>query len=147
MTFGAGASALLLPALARNALDGMGLALGGAGALVFAVFGLTLLPLAELPLPAPHRGLSRHAAVAAPSIAVVLTMALVGLGLAVDRFDEGHPRRTHLAYVLNANTRVARWVSADADPAGWTGRYVSGRDVGECARVTRAASCGPAPPR
>lgn len=130
VTFGAGASALLLPALARNALDGVGLALGGAGALVFAVFGLTLLPIAELPLPALHRGLSRHAAVAAPSIAVALTVSLAGLGLAVDRFDEGHPRRTHLAYVLNADTRVARWVSADADPAGWTRRYVSGRDAG-----------------
>ncbi|WP_436761963.1 M28 family peptidase [Streptosporangium sp. V21-05] len=131
VTFGAVASALLLPALAGNALDGMGLALGGAGALVFAVFGLTLLPLAELPLPTPHRGLSRLTAVAAPSIAVALTVSLVGLGLAVDRFDEGHPRRAHLAYVLNADTLVARWVSADADPAGWTRGYVSGRDVGE----------------
>ncbi len=130
VTFGAVASALLLPALAVNALDGMGLALSGAGALVFAVFGLTLLPLAELPLPAPRRGLSRRAAVAAPSAAVALTVSLVGLGLAVDRFDERHPRRTHLAYVLDADTRVAHWVSADAEPAGWTRRYVSGRDTG-----------------
>ncbi|MER5649869.1 M28 family peptidase [Streptosporangium sp. NPDC002524] len=130
LTSGAVASALLLPALARNALDGMGLALGGAGALVFAVFGLTLLPLAELPLPALRRGLGRRAAVAAPSVAVAVTVSLVGLGLAVDGFDEGHPRRTHLAYVLNADTRVARWVSADADPVGWTRRYVSGRDAG-----------------
>ncbi|MEU0572213.1 hypothetical protein ABZ297_43375 [Nonomuraea sp. NPDC005983] len=124
-TLGTVLAAALLPALARNAFDGMGLALGGASALVLALFGLTALPIVELCLPEP----GRRAAVAVPLTAAGLAVALVGFGLAVDRFDAGHPRRTHLAYVLDADTGTARWVSADAEPGEWTRRYVSGHDV------------------
>ncbi|MEU6996709.1 M20/M25/M40 family metallo-hydrolase [Nonomuraea sp. NPDC046570] len=122
MTIGTAASAALLPALAGNALDGMGLALGGGAALILTLFGLTLLPLAELLLP------SRQPLFQVMS-SIGLVCALIGLGLATDRFDTNHPERTHLAYVLNADTREAHWVTADAEPPAWTRTYVSSRDV------------------
>ncbi|MFD1538478.1 M28 family peptidase [Nonomuraea guangzhouensis] len=137
LTLGASMAAMLLPALAGTAFDGMGLALGGVSALVLALFGLTLLPLAELTLPAlslsaglgggsgTHRGSGLGIVVAA-----VLAVAMTGVGLATDTFDATNPQRSHLAYVLNADTRVAHWVSGDADPTAWTRRYVSSRDTG-----------------
>ncbi|MET7461277.1 M28 family peptidase [Nonomuraea sp. NPDC005501] len=129
VTLGMVTAAALLPALAGNAFDGMGLALGGAGALALALFGMTALPVVELFLPDLARGLPRGAAVAVPLTAAGLAVALVGCGLAADGFDADHPRRTHLAYVMDAGTGTARWVSADEEPADWTRRYVSGRDV------------------
>ncbi|SEG98118.1 Peptidase family M28 [Nonomuraea solani] len=122
VTWGAVVSAALLPALARVAFDGMGLALGGVSALVMALFALTVLPIVELLLPE-----RRHHAVT--PAAAVLAVVLVAAGLAVDRFDAANPRRTHLAYVMDADTKVAGWVSADLDPSSWTRRYVSGHDT------------------
>ncbi|MFI7027702.1 M28 family peptidase [Microbispora rosea] len=129
VTLGAVAGAALLPALAGNVFDGMGLALGGAAALVFALFCLTLLPIAEPALPRPGSLPGRHVAVAVPSIGAVLVLALTGLGLNVNRPGAAAPQRTHLAYVLDADTRTAKWVSGDVDPPAWTRRYVTGREV------------------
>ncbi|MEU7458010.1 M28 family peptidase [Streptosporangium roseum] len=122
-------AATLLPSLAGNVFDGMGLALGGVGALVLALFGLSVLPIVEVFLPEAGVAPSRAAVRAVPLAAVVLSAGLVGAGLWVDTFDAGRPQRTHLAYVMNADTRTAHWVSADADPARWTRRYVSGHDA------------------
>ncbi|WP_433248377.1 M28 family peptidase [Streptosporangium sp. CA-135522] len=140
-------AAMVLPSLAGNAFDGMGLALGGVSALVLALFGLTLLPIVELFLPDPtpdpgtdsdpdlgtHLGTGtgprRGAIVAVPLTAAVLALSLVGVGLLTDGFDADQPQRTHLAYVMDADTHTAHWVSADPDPAEWTRRYVSGRDA------------------
>ncbi|MFE3451363.1 M28 family peptidase [Nonomuraea sp. NPDC059194] len=121
-------AAMLLPSLAGNAFDGMGLALGGASALVLALFGLSVLPIVELFLPDPATKPRRAAVLAVPLTAVVLAVGLVGTGLLADRFDADRPRRTHLAYVMDADTRAAHWVSADGEPAEWTRRYVSGHD-------------------
>lgn len=128
-------AAALLPALAGNVFDGMGLALGGASALVLALFGLTALPVAELLLPEPagrsrqQREPARRLGTALPLVAAALSVTLAGAGLWTDRFDGANPARTHLAYVMDADARTARWVSADADPPAWTRRYVSGRDT------------------
>ncbi|RBQ19472.1 aminopeptidase [Spongiactinospora rosea] len=126
-TAGPAVAAMLLPSLARNVFDGMGLALGGASALVLALFGLTVLPAVELFAADPGVRARRGAIV--PGAAAVLALVLTGTGLAADRFDADHPGRTHLAYVMDAATRTAHWVSADADPAEWTRRYVSGHDT------------------
>ncbi|MFD1930855.1 MULTISPECIES: M28 family peptidase [Nonomuraea] len=128
-TLGTATAAMLLPALAGNAFDGMGLALGGAPGFVLALFGLTALPVVELFLPGPDRGPGRGIMATVPLAAAGLAVVLTGAGLVTDRFDAEHPRRTHLAYVMDADTRDARWVSADTDPGEWTRRYVSGRDV------------------
>ncbi|MFF5258870.1 M28 family peptidase [Actinomadura viridis] len=122
LTAGTALSAVLLPALAGTVFQGMGLALGGAAALMVALFALTLPPIVELVLP-------EQAAFAVPAAGVVLAGALVGTGLAVDRFDAENPGRTHLAYVLDADRGTAHWVSADPAPPAWTRRYVSGHDT------------------
>ncbi|MEW9551515.1 M28 family peptidase [Nonomuraea sp. NPDC050783] len=163
-------AAMLLPALAGDVFDGMGLALGGASAVVLALFGLTLTPVAELFLPRPgtspeaglgarpetgpgaepsvRPGRSRRAAVLAGSLTALLLVAgLVATGLVTDGFAPGRPGRTHLAYVMDARTRTAHWVSADADPPAWTRRYVSGHDTSALpAGYARGALwTGPAP--
>ncbi|SDK69520.1 Peptidase family M28 [Nonomuraea maritima] len=135
VTAGASVAAALLPALAGVAFDGMGLALGGVSALALALFGLTLLPLVELCLWLERPGQVRFARVLRSGrlgllVAAGLAVALVAGGLAFDRFDASHPGRTHLAYVMDADTRTAAWVSADLDPPAWTRTYVSARDTG-----------------
>ncbi|MFI6789781.1 hypothetical protein ACIBG4_20890 [Nonomuraea sp. NPDC050383] len=122
-------AAMLLPSLAGDVFDGMGLALGGVGALVLALFGLVVVPIAELFLPDPAVRPKRGAVLATPLTALLLAAGLVAAGLVGDGFDADRPRRTHLAYVMDADTRTAHWVSADADPAPWTRRYVSGHDT------------------
>ncbi|MGW6505682.1 M28 family peptidase [Nonomuraea angiospora] len=122
VTLGAVVAAALLPALARTAFDGMGLALGGMPALVLAVFGLMMLPIVELCLPERRQSLL-------PLAAAGLAVLLVPIGLARDGFDPANPLRTHLAYVMDAGTRTASWVSADAEPPAWTRRYISGHDT------------------
>ncbi|MFI6735955.1 M28 family peptidase [Nonomuraea sp. NPDC050451] len=122
VTLGAVMAAALLPALARTAFDGMGLALGGVPALVLAIFGLTVVPIIELCLPERRQSL-------VPLATAGLAVLLVPIGLARDGFDPANPLRTHLAYVMDADTRTASWVSADAEPPAWTRRYVSGHDT------------------
>ncbi|MFB9477234.1 M20/M25/M40 family metallo-hydrolase [Nonomuraea salmonea] len=122
---GPATAAMLLPALAGDVFDGMGLALAGVPALVLALFLLTAVPIADLFLTRSKRA----TVLAVPLTAVVLAAALAATGLATDGFDAEHPGRTHLAYVMDADTRTAHWVSADTDPAPWTSRYVTGRDT------------------
>ncbi|MCA2229395.1 M28 family peptidase [Nonomuraea aurantiaca] len=135
-------AAMLLPSLAGDVFDGMGLALGGVSALVLALFGLIAVPIAEMFLPDPATQPKRAAVLPDPAIrptravvlpvsltALLLATGLVATGLMVDDFDAGQPQRTHLAYVMDADTRTAHWVSADTDPAQWTRQYVSGHDT------------------
>ncbi|WP_235854163.1 M28 family peptidase [Nonomuraea aridisoli] len=122
-------AAMLLPSLAGNVFDGMGLALGGVSALVLALFGLIVVPIAESSLPDLATRPKRATVLAVPLTALVLTAGLVAAGLVVDDFDADRRRRMHLAYVMDAATRTAHWVSADVDPAQWTKRYVSGHDT------------------
>jgi hypothetical protein len=56
--------------------------------------------------------------------ALVAALALAGAGLVVDRPDPEHPQRADLAYLLDADTGVARWISRDLAPAPWTAHYV-----------------------
>lgn len=129
LTLGTLVSAGLLPALARNLFNGIGLAFGGVSAACLALFGLTLLPIIELLLPNPTT--RSRAAVAAPLTAAALAIAMAGTGLAVDNFDEKHPERAHLAYVLNADTGKASWVSGEAEPTDWTREHVQSHDTSQ----------------
>lgn len=129
MCAGVVVSAALLPSFGRNLLAAMGMAQGaGVGAALLSLFGLTLLPIVELFLPEADRSLGRRTRTAVPLTTLSLVAALTALGLAVDRFDAEHPQRTHLAYVLNADTGRASWVSGDNRRTAWTGKYVTGRD-------------------
>ncbi len=119
------AAALLAP-LVGNLADGVGLASGGAAAAGAALFGLMVLPLIELVLPAITA--RRRVAVAVPVTAVVATISLIGAGTVVDTFDAQHPGRAHLAYVLNADTGEASWVSSDPEPADWSREFLRNTD-------------------
>ncbi|MQA80637.1 MAG: M20/M25/M40 family metallo-hydrolase [Streptosporangiales bacterium] len=111
--------------LGLGMFDSVGMAGGGAAATAFALGGLGLLPLLDLAYPDAGAASRRRRAAAVPATAVVVAVALVGTGLAVDGFDARRPQPTHLAYVLDASTRTANWVSDDAEPPRWTRQYVT----------------------
>ncbi|MEV0104985.1 M28 family peptidase [Nocardia sp. NPDC050799] len=126
-TLGASVAAALLGPLSGNLIDGVGLTSGGAAAAGAALFVVMVLPLIELLLPGPAA--RRPVTVAVPVTAAVVSALLIAAGTVVDTFDARHPARAHLAYVLNADTGVASWVSGDTEPAGWTRTFVDGTDI------------------
>jgi len=132
VTAGAAAGVvILLPTLVMF-FPALGMNLAGSGAFFAVLLGLALLPVVDLLHPAAggQRGLDAHRARrrgALPALAaVVATVALVAVGLSVDRFDAAHPEPTHLMYALDADTGQARWLSESPDPAAWTAQYVGG---------------------
>ena len=86
-----------------------------------AVFVLVGVPVAAalsaLPRPGSVRGF------ALPVLALGSVVVLAGAGLLVDRPDATTPQGSHLAYVLDADTGDARWVTTDEAPAAWTRGY------------------------
>ena len=73
--------------------------------------------LSALPRPGAVRGF------ALPVLALGSVVVLAGAGLLVDRPDATTPQGSQLAYVLDADTGVARWVTTDGAPAAWTRGY------------------------
>ncbi|MEV3963784.1 M20/M25/M40 family metallo-hydrolase [Nocardia sp. NPDC050193] len=126
-TLGALVAAALLGPLSGNLLEGVGLISGGVAAAGAALFLVPVLPLIELLLPGP--GARRRVTLSVPVTAAVVSVLLIGAGTVVDTFDARHPARAHLAYVLNADTGAASWVSGDTEPAEWTRTFVDGTDV------------------
>ncbi|MGH4017716.1 MAG: M28 family peptidase [Pseudonocardiaceae bacterium] len=145
MTAGVVPATVLLMPLAVGAFDVAGLALGGVAAAALVLFGFTVLPIIELLLPPPEHPLGGRRAVAIPAAVLLLVVALTGTGLAVDRVDAAHPRRTDLAYQLDADTGRARWVSGDAEPAAWTRGYVRNRAADPAGLADGPVWLGPAP--
>jgi hypothetical protein len=89
---------------------------------LFVLASLTILPLIELVLPSRTAGdsakmQSRWWSLRVPVGALIITVALVGMGLAVDRFDPSHPRLTHLIYLMDGDGGTAMWASDDQKPA------------------------------
>lgn len=112
----------LLPYFGYMVFVAVGLELGGAGSLFVVLFGLFALPVVELLVP-------ERRVVLVPAGVVLLSVALAGVGLVVDTRDADHPAPTHLAYVLDADTGRAHWVSEEVDATDWTGRYVTGDGI------------------
>jgi hypothetical protein len=81
---------------------------------------LAALTVVALPTAAPER---RRWWV--PVAGLVLAVVLTGAALLVDRPSPEHPQATSLAFLQDADTGVATWVSPDTAPADWTLRYVS----------------------
>ncbi|WP_158558014.1 hypothetical protein [Spongiactinospora gelatinilytica] len=139
---------MLLPSLARNVFDGMGLALGGASALLLALYGLTVLPVAELFKGDPGVRARRGVTAAVPVAAAVLALVLAGAGLAVDRFDADHPGRTHLAYVMDAGIAPRTGSAPTPTPPSGPGDTSPATTPRGCPPATRGVPCGPVrPPR
>jgi Peptidase family M28 len=106
----------------------LGIANGAAAVFLFVLAGLLVLPLIELVLPArtatdAARPISLWRRLVVPIAALVMTLLLVGAGLAVDRFDQDHPRLTHLMYVMDADTGTAMWASDDQELTAWVAAY------------------------
>ncbi|MEU0538688.1 M20/M25/M40 family metallo-hydrolase [Nocardia sp. NPDC005978] len=59
-----------------------------------------------------------------PGAALVLTVVLAAAGMAVDRFDDRHPRLSQIIYALDADRAQARWLSMLA-PDAWSRDFVS----------------------
>ena len=116
------AATAMLPYFGYMVFVAVGLALGGAGSLFVVLFGLFALPVVELLLP-------ERKVVLVPAGVLLLSVALAGVGLAVDTRDADHPAPTHLAYVLDADTGRAHWVSEEVDATDWTSGYVTGEDT------------------
>ncbi|WP_405133593.1 M28 family peptidase [Nocardia sp. NBC_01388] len=81
-----------------------------------------------------------------PATALAVTVALAGAGLAVDHYDDQHPRITELGYALDADRHEARWLSSLA-PDDWTRNFVgdSAPDAPFSSLWSSATSSGPAP--
>ncbi|MEU6561442.1 M20/M25/M40 family metallo-hydrolase [Nocardia nova] len=96
-------------------------------------------------LPLTHAWPARRG-VLVPATAVLLTVVLAAVGLAVDRFDARHPMTVRLSYALDADHHAAQWISPLA-PDRWTRGFVSATAPGGSFEgvVPDAAASGPAP--
>ncbi len=98
-------------------------ALGGiSDGLPVVVLVLTLAALSVVLLPTASPDRRRRWV---PVTGLVVTVVLAGAAILVDRPSPEHPQATSLAFLQDADTGVATWVSADTAPADWTRRYVS----------------------
>ncbi|WP_176993740.1 M20/M25/M40 family metallo-hydrolase [Nonomuraea jiangxiensis] len=79
------------------------------------LFGGLLLPLIETVW-------TRRRSPLIPLTALVVSIALIAAGLLVEPIDKEHPRRTSLAYGLDADTGKAFWLTSKA-PDQWARRY------------------------
>jgi hypothetical protein len=108
---------LLAATLFQSTIDGV----GDDPALLFAVLALLLGALA--PLLERIARLARRAVPAAVALAGVGLLAAGGL---TSGYSADQPRPDTLAYVLDADADVARWVSADPAPDEWTEQLLAG---------------------
>ncbi|MFD9946335.1 M20/M25/M40 family metallo-hydrolase [Nonomuraea sp. NPDC059023] len=107
--------ALILLPSAWNTLP-MGLRYAGFAPMpLMILFGGLLLPLIEMVWP-------RRRTPLIPLTALVVSLALVAAGLLAEPIDKEHPRRTSLAYGLDADTGKAVWLTSKA-PDPWARRY------------------------
>jgi hypothetical protein len=147
---------VLLPAVALL-LPAIGLAMGGAVAVLAVMLGLAALPVLDLlhPEAGGQRAMAavraRRAGAYPAAVALLAVVACLAVALRVDRFDAAHPAPTHLMYALDASTGQAQWLSRETDPQQWTSQYVrEAADITESFPVLAAAGgqflAGPAEP-
>jgi hypothetical protein len=58
-----------------------------------------------------------------PGVAAAAGLAVILVGSATSTFDADHPRPTNIAYVLDADTGEAHWVSTDPRLDPWTQQF------------------------
>ncbi|THV30834.1 M28 family peptidase [Glycomyces paridis] len=135
----------LVPAVVQlswtsNLVEAFGMELAAVPAVLIVLFAATALPLLTL-----ARRLDGRPGRLVPALAAVAALALVGTGLAVDRFGPDHPRQAYLSYVLDTENGTAAWVSTDLNRSEWTSRLVTEdglEDSGLPAAYTESAAPG-----
>ncbi|WP_051325727.1 M28 family peptidase [Glycomyces tenuis] len=115
----------LVPAVVQlswtsNLIEAFGMELAAVPAVLIVLFAAPALPILTM-----CRRFEGRVGGAVPAVAAVTALALIGAGLAVDRFDDERPRQAFLSYVIDADTGVAAWVSIDRDRSVWTAGYVT----------------------
>lgn len=127
-TVAAAVGVVVLTVATRSMAAVTGIAMAAVLAVFLALAALCALPVLAAATPESSRTVSgprvaRLRAAGGPVGSGVLAVALVAGGLVVDRFDEAHPRGSHLAYVLDAATGTAVWATSNADPEPWTAAF------------------------
>jgi hypothetical protein len=112
LTVGAIPGTVLLVQGGRALLGVLGIANGAAPVFFFVLAGLLVLPLVKLVLPtgstiSSAKSIMRQRGFLVPMGALALTVTLASIGIAVDRFDQTHPRQSHLMYVIDADSGTA----------------------------------------
>src|SRR5207249_8706032 len=64
-----------------------------------------------------------------PGLAGATAIILMVTAAAHNDYDASHPRADSVAYLLDADTGRAAWVSADRAPDSWTSQFLKGRLV------------------
>ena len=119
---GASVGLLVLVPVVILFLPALGLATGAAPAVAASLLGLVLVPVMAALVPRGRLASS----LLVGACATVTLLALI-TGFATGGFDPEHPEPTRLAYVVDADTGDARWVSDEVTPSDWTSRYVDER--------------------
>ncbi|WFE25208.1 M28 family peptidase [Solwaraspora sp. WMMD791] len=130
VTAGASVGVLILLPTVVLLFPALGLGLAGVGAFVAVLLAFAALPVLDLALPQAggQRGLravrARRVGPVPAVAAALAALVLIGVGLAVDRFDADRPVPTHLMYALDTDTGQARWLTEETRPQPWTAGYV-----------------------
>jgi len=128
LTAGAAIAVLILAPILFLFYPALGLASAAASAILTALLGLALVPVVDLIWRGPGAPADRpvHRILGAAPVAVALVAAVLAAaaGYVVDRWEPARPQPTHLAYLLDHDTRTARWVSVETSPGTWTARFV-----------------------
>ncbi|MFC4334653.1 M20/M25/M40 family metallo-hydrolase [Salininema proteolyticum] len=90
---------------------------------VFALGAGMLVPFAAMCLRPPSERMRKRWTLGVPAAAAALAVLLTATGLAVERPDSEHPKRTHLAYLLDSETGTGSWISVDEGPDSWVEGY------------------------
>jgi hypothetical protein len=109
----------LLFALLTHTEPFLGLPIGGAPVVLVALAFGALLPALFL--------LAGRRAWLVPTMAALAGLLTLGYGTITSGFDANHPRPTSIAYVLDADSGSATWVTADADLGGWIRQFFPDR--------------------
>ena len=119
---GAVPACVLLASMATELFSTFGMGLAGVSGFVLALLGVALVPLVE-PWCGETGAPRRRFAWGVPLVAVAAAIAVAAAGVTIDGYDHQHPRRSNLAYVLNADTGRASWVTTDTARSPWTASF------------------------
>ncbi|MGH8876934.1 MAG: M28 family peptidase [Stackebrandtia sp.] len=132
LAVGLAPAAVILVSTGSSLAEAFGLSMAGAAAVMFALAGVMSAPLIELWLPSTDR-LRLRFGWAPAELAAAVAVVVCASGLAATGFDREAPRPSYLAYVLDADTGKATWVTQDNEISQWTSEFLT--ETGDPGRV------------